>query len=83
MANKTSTVTKFPKAAGVANPKGHLRKRLYSVGEAAEYMGRSVNGLREMQWAGKLPYIKDGKKILFDIIDLDKWIEQNKIVDRY
>lgn len=53
-------------------------KRLYSIKEAAIYLGRSVWAVREMIWAGKLPYVKDGKRILLDIYDMDNWIEQNK-----
>ena len=41
-------------------------------------MGRTEWALREMIWAGKLPYVKDGKRILLDIRDMDEWIEQNK-----
>ena len=53
-------------------------KRLYSIKEAALYLGRSVWAVREMIWAGKLPYIKDGRRILVDIYDMDEWIEKNK-----
>jgi excisionase family DNA binding protein len=53
-------------------------KRLYSIKEAALYLGRSVWAVREMIWAGKLPYIKDGRRILLDIYDMDEWIEKNK-----
>jgi len=58
----------------------HVRpvKRLYSIKEAALYLGRSVWAVRQMIWAGKLPYIKDGRRILFDIYDMDEWIEKNK-----
>jgi excisionase family DNA binding protein len=53
-------------------------KRLYSIKEAALYLGRSECAVREMIWAGKLPYVKDSKRILLDIYDMDKWIEKNK-----
>jgi excisionase family DNA binding protein len=53
-------------------------KRLYSIKEASVYLGRSECAVREMIWAGKLPYVKDGKRILLDIYDMDKWIEKNK-----
>ncbi len=58
-------------------PKGPA-KRLYSVPEAACYLGRTVDGLREMLWAGKLPYIKDGRRVLLDVQDMDRYIEANK-----
>jgi excisionase family DNA binding protein len=56
-----------------------LNKRLYSIQEASEYLGRSVWAVREMLWNGKIPYIKDGRRILLDIKDMDVWIDKNKI----
>lgn len=60
---------------GISNP---VRKRLYSIKDASVYLGRSVWAVREMLWAGKIPYVKDGKRILLDIQDMDNWIEKNK-----
>ena len=56
------------------------RKRLYAIHEAAEYLGRTPWAVREMIWKGKLPAVRDGRRILLDINDLDQWIEANKIV---
>jgi excisionase family DNA binding protein len=67
------------RAHRIANPVERPAKRLYSVKEAAHYLGRSVYALREMLWAGKLPYIKDGRRILLDIKDMDAWAEKNKV----
>ena len=53
-------------------------KRLFSIDEAALYLGRSVCALREMVWAGKIPIVRDGKRILLDIHDMDTWIERSK-----
>lgn len=53
-------------------------KRLYSIKEAAVYLGRSTWSVREMLWAGKLPFIRDGKRIFIDIQDMDRWIDENK-----
>jgi excisionase family DNA binding protein len=58
-------------------PKGPS-KRLFTVPEAACYLGRTVDGLREMIYAGKLDYIKDGRRVLLDVKDLDAYIERNK-----
>ncbi len=55
-----------------------LAKRLYSIKDAALYLGRTVGAVREMLWAGKMPYVKDGKRILLDIRDMDAWIEASK-----
>ena len=68
-------------------PKGdHLvstkerQKRLLSIPEGGAYLGRTTWAVREMIWAGKLPIVRDGRRILLDIDDLDKWINQNKII---
>lgn len=53
-------------------------KRLFTIDEAALYLGRSACALREMVWAGKIPVVRDGKRILLDIHDMDAWIERSK-----
>jgi excisionase family DNA binding protein len=56
-----------------------IPKRLYSIAEASIYLGRTVWAVREMLWAGKLPCIRDGRRILLDIKDMDSWVEQSKV----
>ena len=56
------------------------RKRLYAIPEAADYLGRTPWAIREMIWRGKLPAVRDGRRILLDVEDLDRWIEMNKVV---
>jgi hypothetical protein len=31
-----------------------------------------------MLWAGKIPFVKDGRRLLLDIRDMDTWIESSK-----
>ncbi len=57
------------------------KKRLYSIPEAAAYLGRSVWSMREMVWAGKLPAVRDGRRIFVDLEDMNTWIERNKVVE--
>jgi excisionase family DNA binding protein len=66
---------KVKKAQGIYNP---LPKRLYSLPEAAHYLGRTLWSIRELVWAGKLPIVRDGKRIFVDINDLNAYIEKNK-----
>lgn len=66
------------KAQRIDNPV--RQKRLYSIQDASVYLGRSVWAVREMLWAGKMPYIKDGRRVLLDIADIDAWIEKNKTI---
>jgi excisionase family DNA binding protein len=56
------------------------QKRLYSVQEAGLYLGRSVWGIRELIYAGKLACVRDGRRVLIDIEDMDQYIKRNKTV---
>ncbi len=62
---------------GIGNPK---QKRLYTLKEAAEYLGRSEWGMRELIWAGEIPVVRQegGRKIFLDVQDLAEFIEKNK-----
>jgi len=57
-----------------------LRKRLFTLKEAAEYLGRSGWSMRELVWAGKIPVVRQdgGRKIFLDIEDLNNFIDRNK-----
>ncbi len=74
----TSIKQQDRKAQRINNPKCSLQKRLFNIQEGAVYLGRSVWAVREMLWAGKMPFVKDGKRILLDIYDMDQWIDENK-----
>ena len=66
-------------AHGISNP---LSKRLYTLKEAAEYLGRSEWSMRELIWAGRIPVVRvdGGRKIFVDILDLMEFVEKNKSV---
>lgn len=55
-------------------------KRVFSITEAAVYLGRTVWAVREMIWARKIPCVRDGRRILLDVGDLDAWVERNKMM---
>ena len=76
---KTLTATEFTKAQRICNPLG---KRLFTLKEAAEYLGRSAWGMRELIWSQVIPVVKQGgcRKIYLDINDLDAFIEKNKAI---
>ena len=59
-----------------------LGKRLYTLKEAAHYLGRSVWGMRDLVWAQVIPVVmqRGSRKMYFDINDLDAFIEKNKAV---
>ena len=55
-----------------------IPKRLFNVDEASIYLGRTPNAIRQMIWDGKIPIVRDKKRILLDVKDMDTWIERNK-----
>ncbi len=59
-----------------------VSKRLYTLKEAAAYLGRGLYGMRELVWSGEIPAVKgnNARKIYVDIIDLDNYIDRNKAV---
>lgn len=64
---------------GIRNP---LSKRLYTLKEAAVYLGRSEWGMRELVWKQALPVVKEegARKIFIDINDLENYISRNKTI---
>jgi len=62
---------------GISNPLG---KRLYTLKEAASYLGRSEWGMRDLIWTRAIPVVRQdgGRKIFLDIHDLDDFINRNK-----
>ena len=56
-----------------------LPKRLFTLPEAAHYLGRTHWSLRELVWTGKIPVVRTGKRLFFDIQDMNQFIEKNKI----
>jgi excisionase family DNA binding protein len=55
-------------------------KRLYTVSEAATYLGRpSVWAVRRLIENGHLPSIRVGRRIHIDLRDMETLIERNKI----
>ena len=75
MASETHINRGPQKAQRIPNPPS---KRLYDLKSAAEYLGRTVWGVRELVWKGALPVVKDGRKQYIDFFDLNDFIERNK-----
>ncbi|MGB5183599.1 MAG: helix-turn-helix domain-containing protein [Xanthobacteraceae bacterium] len=56
-----------------------MTKRLLTVAEAATYLSLSASTLNKLRVKGGGPrYTKFGGKILYDVRDLDQWIEAHK-----
>jgi len=66
---------KAKRVHGIHNP---LPKRLYTLPEAATYLGRTTWALRGLVWSGKIPVVRSGKRIFIDVRDMDTFVEKNK-----
>ena len=56
-------------------------RRILTIKDASAYLGRSPWTVAEMVRTGKIAYIKDGKRKLLDINDINEWIMKNKRTD--
>jgi len=57
-----------------------IQPRLLNIKDASRYLGCSVWALRQLEWAGELRSIRNlGKRLLFDIADLDQLVEKKKV----
>lgn len=53
-------------------------KRLFTVEEAAKYLGRTPYAIRHMIAKGILPVVRRDGRVYLDREDLDRWIEMRK-----
>jgi len=58
-----------------------IEKRLYSVDEAAIYLGRSSWSIRRLIWNGNLPQVRAGGRVHVDVRDMEAFIEKHKEVE--
>jgi excisionase family DNA binding protein len=53
--------------------------RLMTVTQAAAYLGRSQSALFHLVARREIPCIKHGRNLRFDRVELDKWIDGDKV----
>jgi hypothetical protein len=61
------------------NAEQNIRPRLMSVKDAAYYISRTEKSVRHLASQGAFPQVRADDRIMFDVQDLDRWIEQNKV----
>ena len=56
------------------------RRRLMNTSAAARYLGIAESTLEKARTSGSLdlPFVKAGKRVAYDIVDLDDFIERRK-----
>jgi len=57
-------------------------RRLITAKEASQYLSLSTDTVYRMASLKKLPYLKIGDRVLFDVKALDHWIERHMIRDK-
>ena len=60
------------------NQKNMTKKRYVNINEVSEYMSLPVKSLYELASQGRMPSIKLGSRVLFDLQDIDKMMESMK-----
>ena len=58
-----------------------LVKRLYTLHEAALYLGRSTWGVRRLIWSGELPSVRARGRVHLDVQDMNEFIDKHKEVE--
>jgi excisionase family DNA binding protein len=77
MASKAPEIAKEFEPRWIVYP---IEKRLYTIPEAAKYLCKGVDAVREMVYRREIPIIQRGErgKVYLDLLDLDAWIRTNK-----
>lgn len=57
-------------------------RRLITAKEAGQYLSLSTDTIYQLASMKKLPYLKIGSRVLFDIKALDLWIEKHLIKEK-
>jgi hypothetical protein len=75
---QVSKNTKEKKARRIPKPVG---PRLLPLKKAADYLGLTIWSIRERAWNGDIPFVRfpNGRKMFFDVNDLEDFINKNKI----
>jgi excisionase family DNA binding protein len=57
-------------------------RRLITAKETSQYLSLSTDTVYRMASLKKLPYLKIGDRVLFDVKALDHWVERHMIRDK-
>ena len=56
--------------------------RYLSIEQASAYLGLSVSYLQKLTCRGRVPYVKVGRRCLYDRTLLDKWMARRAVLPR-
>ena len=52
-----------------------MRSRLLDIKALSSYICMPIKTIRKLQYCRKIPYLKIGSRVYFDIQEVDKWID--------
>ena len=55
-----------------------MKQKLMTVKQVAHYLGFKPIKIYKMVQTKRIPYIKVGKRVMFDVKDVNTWIEKLK-----
>ena len=60
-------------------PAPQIAPRMLRCSDAAAYLGIGVQAMRHLHWQGKLRGVMIGRKMLWDVQDLNKYVDALKV----
>jgi excisionase family DNA binding protein len=72
-------VQEGPEKFGAVVSNGTIGRRLLNVGEAAQYLGVSVDTLHKWVQLRAIPHVKAGRALRFDLVALNRYIDEHTI----
>lgn len=56
-----------------------MERRYIGINELSEYISMSKNTIYSWIWLRKIPYVKMGKIVRFDLKEIDTWLQTRRI----
>jgi len=56
-----------------------MERRYISINELSLYLGVPVKTIRWWVWQRQIPHRKFGRLVRFDMHDIEKWAQENKV----
>jgi len=56
-----------------------MERRFIGISELSEYLGLPKGTLYTWAWQRRIPYLKIGKLLKFDIIEINQWLKDKRV----
>jgi excisionase family DNA binding protein len=56
-----------------------IEPRYLDINGASAYLGRSDRALYNLVWRQAIPFIRRGRRVLFDRKALDRWMQEGRV----